>query len=161
MSQMNPLPSSPYDFSWICLVLSLMFILNILQILYQFSLGLFLFCIWSFRGNILAFIFTYSFRILLYSYHWTWPICVSHWSCFVSFVCTHSKYHSSKKSRSTALHCWGCKVRWSIIEEELLVGNLGRVTDVDIIKLVLHDPNFDYLEFVIAVENRCNLQASY
>lgn len=34
-------------------------------------------------------------------------------------------------------------------------------TDVDIIKLLLHDPNFDYLEFVTGVENRCNLQASY
>lgn len=34
-------------------------------------------------------------------------------------------------------------------------------TDVDVIKLVLHDPNFDYLEFVTGVENRCNLQASY
>lgn len=41
------------------------------------------------------------------------------------------------------------------------LGIRAMFTDVDIIKLMLHDPNFDYLEFVMGVENRCNLQASY
>lgn len=41
------------------------------------------------------------------------------------------------------------------------LGIRAMFADVDIIKLMLHDPNFDYLEFVMGVENRRNLQASY
>lgn len=44
---------------------------------------------------------------------------------------------------------------------EILVVIGAVFTDVDIIKLMLHDSNFDYLEFVTGVENSCNLQASY
>lgn len=45
MNQMNPLPSSLYMILiGSVLVLSFMFTLNILQVLYQLSLALFLFC---------------------------------------------------------------------------------------------------------------------